>query len=245
MKNALTIAQRELVTYFVSPIAYVVMVVFLLINGIYFVGALIYFSQPSMYGEPPEPSLRYQIGLMYSLLLFTMPLLTMRLLAEEQRLGTLELVLTAPVQDWQVVLGKFLASLGLLGVILLSALLYVGLFQFYSNPDLGPVIAGYVGLILAGGALLSIGVFASSLTQNQIVAAIIAYGIILSLYLIGLLAGSPVGALSTWLEQIDFSTHLDKFQNGVISTPDIVYFVGIIIFMLFITTRILESRRWR
>lgn len=246
MKNALTIAQRELAAYFTSPIAYVVGVVFLLINGVYFVGALIYFSSPNPYGGPlPEPTFRYQIGLMYSLLLFTAPPLTMRLLAEEQRLGTLELLLTAPVRDWEVVVGKFLAALGLLGLILVLTLAYVGLLNVYANPDLGPIAAGYVGLLLAGSALLSIGVLSSALTQNQIVAVLIGYGISLSLYLLGMLAQSPVGSVAGLIGQLDFAAHLDNFQRGVISTPDLVYFVSVIVGALFVATRVLESRRWR
>ncbi len=247
MKNALTIAQRELAAYFTSPIAYVVGVVFLLINGVYFFGALLYFSTPPLdaYTSPPEPTLSYQIGLMYSLILFTAPPLTMRLLAEEQRLGTLEIILTAPVRDWEVVLGKFLAALGLLVMIIVLTLSYAGLLNLYANPDMGPVISGYIGLLLAGSALLSIGVLASSLTQNQIVAALIGYGVTILLYLIGMLAQSPTGALGSLLAQIDFSTHLGNFENGVISTPDIVYFLSVIVGALFIATRVLESRRWR
>ncbi len=244
MKNTLTIAQRELAAYFASPIAYVVGVIFLLINGIYFMGALIWFNTPSSYGQMPEPTLRYQVNLMYSLLLFATPILTMRLLAEEQRLGTLELLLTAPVRDWEVVVGKFLAALGLVGLILALTLTYAGMLNLYARPDMGPVLAGYVGLVLASGALLSIGVFSSSLTQNQIVAAIVCFGIILALYLIGMLAQAPIG-MARLLEQIDFSFHLDGFQRGVISTPDVVYFLSIIVGMLFMATRILESRRWR
>jgi ABC-2 type transport system permease protein len=246
MKNVLTIAQRELAAYFTSPIAYVVGVVFLLINGVYFIATVLYFSQPSQFGgPPPEPTLRYQIGLMFSLLLFATPFLTMRLLAEEQRMGTLELLLTAPVRDWEVVLGKFLAALGLLGVILVLTLAYVGLLNAYSNPDMGPVIAGYIGLILAGAALFSIGVFASSLTQNQIVAALVCFGIILVLYLIGVVAQSPSTPLASLLSQIDFSAHLNNFESGVISTPDIAYFLSVSVGFLFIATRVLESRRWR
>lgn len=247
MKNVLTIAQRELEAYFTSPIAYVVGVVFLLINGVYFIATVLYFSQPPSQfgGGPPEPTLSYQIGLMFSLLLFATPFLTMRLLAEEQRMGTLELLLTAPVRDWEVVLGKFLAALGLLGVILVLTLAYVGLLNAYSNPDMGPVLSGYIGLILAGAALFSIGVFASSLTQNQIVAALVCFGIILVLYLIGLVSQSPAAPLSNLLGQLDFSAHLNNFESGVISTPDIVYFLSVSVGFLFIATRVLESRRWR
>ncbi len=246
MKNALIIAQRELMAYFTSPIAFVVGAVFLFINGLYFMGVLIYLGTPSPYdGSMPEPTLRYQIGLMYTLILFTAPLLTMRLLAEEQRLGTMELLLTAPVRDWEVVVGKFLAALGLLGLILALTLSYVGLLNMYGNPDMGPVLSGYLGLILVGAALLAIGVFCSSLTQNQIIAAVVGYGISLPLYLLGILSQSPTGALAQLFQQVDLSAHLNNFQSGVISTPDVVYFLSLIVGMLFIATRVLESRRWR
>jgi ABC-2 type transport system permease protein len=183
---------------------------------------------------------------MVFLLLIFAPPLTMRLLAEEQRMGTLELLLTSPVRDWEVVLGKFLASLAVLLLTVVLTFAYGLMMKIYGNADVGPMAAGYLGLLLSGGALLSIGILTSSMTQNQVVAAVLGVVIILVLWIItgaNQFVRDPV--LTQVLNQLGFFEHTQNFWRGVIDTNDIVYFVSLIALALFLATRILETRRWR
>lgn len=236
MRNALAIAGRELQAYFVSPIAYVVTAAFLLVSG-YLFAAILLLSQ--------EATLRYLFGNLTTILLFVAPLLTMRLLAEEQRSGTLELLLTSPVQDWEVVLGKWLASLGLFAGIMLLTGYYPLLLWRYGNPDWGPVLTGYGGVLLLGGALLSLGTLTSALTSNQIVAAVLGVGLSILAWLIDALSqftGSPISGVFDYLS---LSTHFYDFLRGIVDTKDIVYYVSVIVVALFLATRVLETRRWR
>lgn len=242
MPNIFVIAKRELGSYFVSPIAYVVIAVYLVIAGfIFFLNVVIGMAQA---GAPV--SLENQFGTMAFLWLIFAPPLTMRLLAEEQRMGTLELLLTSPVRDWEVVVGKFLASLGVLLLTIVIAVVYGLMLMAYGNPDPGPMAAGYLGLLLSGGALLAIGVMASAMTQNQVVAAVLAFVANLVLWIIS--AVSQVASSLTTsqvLNQLGFFEHTLNFWRGVIDTNDIVYFVSLMALALFIATRILEARRWR
>ena len=241
MPNILVIAKRELQSYFVSPIAYVAIAVYLIICGFIFALDMTAMAQ---YGI--APTLRNQFSTMIFLLLIFAPALTMRLLAEEQRMGTLELLLTSPVRDWEVVLGKFLASLGVLLLTIVIAFAYGLMLLAYGNADPGPMAAGYLGLLLSGGALLSIGVLASAMTQNQVVAAVIAIVVNLMLWIIS--AGSQMLSNVTAtqaLTQLGFFEHTTNFWRGIIDTNDIVYFVSLMALALFLATRILETRRWR
>lgn len=236
MRNTLAIAGRELQAYFVSPIAYVVTAAFLLISG-YLFAAILLLSQ--------EATLRYLFGNLTTILLFVAPLLTMRLLAEEQRSGTLELLLTSPVQDWEVVLGKWLASLGLFAGILLLTGYYPLILWRYGNPDWGPVLTGYGGVLLLGGTLLALGTLTSALTSNQIVAAVLGVGLAVLAWLIDALsqfAGPPISGVFTYLS---LSTHFFDFLRGIVDTKDVVYYVSVIVVALFLATRVLETRRWR
>jgi len=241
MPNILVIAKRELQSYFVSPIAYVAIAVYLIICGFIFALDM---NAMAQYGI--APTLQNQFSTMIFLLLLFAPVLTMRLLAEEQRMGTLELLLTSPVLDWEVVLGKFLASLGVLLLTIVIAFAYGLMLLAYGNADLGPMAAGYLGLFLSGGALLSIGVLASAMTQNQVVAAVIAVVVNLILWIIS--AGSQMLSNVTAtqaLTQLGFFEHTTNFWRGIIDTNDIVYFVSLMALALFLATRILETRRWR
>ena len=236
MRNTLAIAGRELQAYFVSPIAYVVTAAFLLVSG-YLFAAILLLSQ--------EATLRYLFANLTTILLFVAPLLTMRLLAEEQRSGTLELLLTSPVQDWEVVLGKWLASLGLFAGILLLTAYYPLILWRYGNPDWGPVLTGYGGVLLLGGTLLALGTLTSALTSNQIVAAVLGVGLALLAWLIDALSqftGSPISGVFTY---ISLSTHFYDFLRGIVDSKDVVYCVSVIVVALFLATRVLETRRWR
>jgi ABC-2 type transport system permease protein len=239
---ALTIARRELDAYFVSPIAYLVTAAFLVISGFFFSVFLISAQQ-----QPNNDITQVMQGLFNNInviLLFIAPLLTMRLLADEQRSGTIEVLLTAPVRDWEVVLGKFLAALALFLVMLLLTLLYpLFIWRMGGNPDWGPVFGGYLGLILLAGATLSIGTLASALTENQIVAAVIAFAILLVLWLIGAAGTVWTGAAEVF-RALSILERSDNFARGVINLEDIVYYLSLIIGTLFITTRILETRRY-
>jgi ABC-2 type transport system permease protein len=233
--TALTIARRELGAYFVSPIAYIVMAAFLLISGYLFSVILITSQTASLEG------LFFNINV---ILLFITPLITMRLLAEEQRSGTIEVLLTAPVRDWEVVLGKFLAALGLFGVMLLLTLVYpLTLFWVGGNPDTGPIISSYVGLLLLAAAMLSIGTLASAVTENQIVAAVLAFAILLLFWLIGAAANVITGAAEVF-RALSLPDRYDDFIRGAINLEDVVYYLSITIAALFIATRILETRRY-
>jgi gliding motility-associated transport system permease protein len=241
MQNILVIAKRELYSYFVSPIAYVAVAVYLVIAGFIFSVGIVGMAQ---YGAPP--SLEGQFSTMVFLLLIFAPPLTMRLLAEEQRVGTLELLLTSPVRDWEVVLGKFFASMAVLLLTVVLTFAYGLMMKIYGDADVGPMAAGYLGLLLAGGALLSIGVLTSSMTQNQVVAAVLGVVIILVLWIItGANQFVRDPALTQVLNQLGFFEHTQNFWRGVIDTNDIVYFVSLIALALFLATRILETRRWR
>ena len=238
MRNVYYIAKRELAAYFVSPIAYVVSAIYLAVMGGLF-GFILYYSR--------EATLRYVFLHGVSILFFVLvtQVLTMRLLAAEQRLGTLELLLTAPVRDWEVVVGKYLASFCVLAVMILLTGYFPVLLMRVGNPDVGTMFSGYLGYILLGGALLSIGVFASSLTQNQIVAAVVGIGITLLLWLSGALGELVGDTMRGVIEYLPIFDHFTDFVRGIIDTKDILYYLSITALFLFFSTRVVESRRWR
>ena len=236
MANIWAIARRELHSYFVSPVAYVVGALFLLISGFLFSIIL---------GVSNEASMRPLFGNFAVIFLFIVPALTMRLLAEEQRTGTLELLLTAPVRDWELVLGKFLGVFLLLLAMLAVTLVYPAILALAGNPDRGPVLAGYLGVILQGAAFLAVGLFASSLTQNQIIAALLAFVILLILWLSDALGNFTTGRIGDLFRFLSITRHYDEFPRGVIDTRDIIYFLSMIAAALFFTTLSVQARRWR
>jgi len=234
--NIWAIAQRELRSYFVSPVAYVVMALFLLISGFLFSLIL---------GVSNEASMRPLFGNFAVIFLFIVPALTMRLLAEEQRTGTLELMLTAPVRDYELVLGKFLGVFLLLLIMLAITLVYPAMLLLAGNPDRGPIAAGYLGVILQGAAFLSIGLLASSLTQNQIIAALLAFVILLLLWLADALGNFTQGRIGDLFRFLSITRHYDEFPRGVIDTRDVVYFITVTAAALFFTVQSVTARRWR
>ena len=236
--NMIAILRKEMRAYFVSPIAYVVIAAFLVICGVFF--ALLALAQPG--------SVDASMGIVFSnatvVLLIIAPALTMRLLAEEQKSGTIELLLTAPVRDWEVVIGKYLASLVVFLIGLALTLFYPLILNRYGTPDLGPIAGGYVGLVLFGAAFLAVGILASALTQNQVVSALVAFAILLGLWLIGAFANSARPPVSDVLSYLSIITHYNDFQRGLIDTKDIVYYIAVIAIALFLAVRTLETRRW-
>jgi ABC-2 type transport system permease protein len=236
MTKVWTIARREVGAYFVSPIAYVVTAAFLFVMGILFERILFYSR---------EATLRYLFQNLSFLLTFVAPLLAMRLLAEEKRSGTLELLLTSPVRDWEVVVGKFLAALALFSVMLALTLLYPLILLAFGNPDMGPVLSGYLGVLLMGSSMLAIGVFTSSLSQNQIVAGVLGIVILLVLSLLEPLAQAFSPPISEILRNLSLGRHFPDLARGVIDSKDVVYYLSVTVAGLFLATRSLEARRWR
>lgn len=237
MRVALAVASKEIQTYFTSPMGYIVALVFVALTGYFFV--------TSISTDIPEASIDGYVTPSALILIFLAPAMTMRLFAEEQKLGTLELLLTSPVRDWEVVLGKYAASLVFFLATLSLTLFYVLLLGYYGNPDWGPVWSGYLGMALYGGAALSIGLLTSSLTNNQIIALVVGFGILLILFVIDQSAGLVSGTASTVLSQIGLTSHLEDFTRGVIDTRDLIYYLTVISVFLFLTVRSVESRRWR
>ncbi|MBI4308032.1 MAG: ABC transporter permease subunit [Chloroflexi bacterium] len=237
MRNILTITGKEIKTYFASPMAYVVAAVFLVINGYFFVA--------SLSGAFPEATIRGFIFPSSFVLMFLTPLLTMRLFAEEAKMGTLELLLTAPVQDYQVVVGKFFASLAILAIMVALTGYFAVLLFIYGDPDAGPILSGFLGTLLLGAAFLSVGVFASSLTSNQIVAAVVAFGLLLLLWVINGAGSLFSGIPREIFDYLAPPTHFRDFAFGVIDTKDVIYFLSLSAAFLLFTVQSVGTRRWR
>lgn len=237
MRTVQAVAWKEIQIYFGSPMAYIVGMIFLGLTGFFFVQNL---------GDPfPEATLTGFLQGCTIILILLAPSLTMRLLAEEQKLGTIELLLTAPVRDWEVVLGKYLSSLVFLLAMIALTLYYPFLLVVFAHPDPGPIYSGYLGLVLYGAAALSIGLLTSTMTSNQIIAAVVAMGILLILYFADFASGVVGGFWSTVLKEIGVSSHFADFGRGVIGTKHIVYYLSLTATFLFLSIRALESRRWR
>ena len=237
MRNIWAITYKELNTYLSSPIAYVLAAVFIGLAGLLF--------SLSLGGSFPEATVRGFVGPGVVLLLVVGSLLTMRLLAEEQKLGTLELLLTSPIVDAQVVLGKFLASfLVIVGMLALSLYFPILLFVF-GDPDPMPIATGYLAMIVVGMTALAIGIFSSSLTSNQIVAVVISLGINFILVITDIASRYTSGLLADVLRYVSVSAHTSDLLLGILDSRHILYFLSITVFFLFVTIRMLESRRWR
>src|SRR5881396_3123946 len=258
MRNILAIVERELRAYFISPIAYVVLTIFVFLSGIFFRTilaqvmqmALISQMQAQQFGPRPMdmPGMisRSFLSTMSVILLFMIPMITMGLFSEEKRRGTIELLLTAPLTDLQVVIGKFLAAGTFFILLLLSTWVPMSVLYLYGSPASGPILTAYLGLLLYGLALIAIGLFISTLTENQIIAAVLSFGTIMVLWLVDVLANnadSTTGkAVLTYLSII---SHLDDFMKGVLSTSHIIFYMSLMLVALFLTYRSIDSLRWR
>ena len=235
MRNTTTIALREFKSYLASPMAYVVTGIFLVLTGFFFQSSPTTYSETSISGFLVWGSI---------LLLLLAPVLTMRLLAEEKKMGTIELLLTAPVRDSEVIAGKFLGSLGILTAMLALTLYYPLLLMWFGDPDMGPIATGYLGLFLLGCTSLAVGLFASSLTSNQLVAAMVAGGIIFALWFAGMAAGLLPEAMGEVISYLSLYHHFSSFMRGVIDTRGIIYYLSITVLFLFLAIRSLENSRW-
>ena len=237
MRTAQAVAWKEIQVYFSNPTAYIVGMMFLALSGFFFARDL---------NDPfPQASLTNFFDGAAIILIIIAPALTMRLMAEEQKLGTIELLLTSPVRDWEVIIGKYVASFIFLIATVALTLYYTILLYVFANPDPGPIYAGYLGLALYGGAALSIGLLCSTLTSNQIVAAVVAMGILLVMFFADLASANIGGTASTVISEISIRSHFDDFDRGVIDTKNVIYYLSVIAFFLFMSIRALESRRWR
>ncbi|HVQ77500.1 MAG TPA: ABC transporter permease subunit [Candidatus Binatia bacterium] len=251
----LPIFKKEMRLYFSSPVAYVVGTFFLLISGWFFSQILFIYSLQSMQSmmnpmmagnlNPTEAIMRPLFSNMSVVLLFFIPMLTMRLFAEEKKSGTIELLLTYPVRDGEVLLGKFLAALALYAVLLILTLLYPAMIAYFARVEWGAILTGYLGMLLLGATFLAVGVFISSLTENQIVAGFSTFGVLLAFWIIGWGADSASGLLRNVLQYVSILDHMESFGKGVIDTKDLVYYVSAIALALFLTLRSLETKRWK
>jgi ABC-2 type transport system permease protein len=247
--------KKEMRLYFTSPVAWVVMTIFLFIAGYFFYSIFAFYTLASMQSamnpqmgrelNVTDSVLRPLFSNMSVILLLLMPLVTMRLFAEERRSGTIELLLTYPVRDGAVLLAKYLAALALYALMLALTLLYPGIVFYFTRVEWGPLLAGYLGLLLMGATFLAVGVFASSLTENQIVASITTFGVLLFLWVIGWSAEYVGGTWGRVLSHLSLLDHFDTFARGVLDTKDIIYYVNVTVLALFLTLRSLEARRWK
>jgi len=235
VRNTTTIALREFKSYLASPMAYVVTGIFLMLTGFFFQSSSSTYSETSINGFLVWGSI---------LLLLLASVLTMRLLAEEKKMGTLELLLTAPVRDSEVIVGKFLGSLGILTVMLALTFYYPLLLWIFGDPDWGPIATGYLGLFLLGCTSLAVGLFASSLTSNQIVAAVVAGGILCALWFLSMAADLLPEAMREAISYLSLYYHFPDFMRGVIDTRGVIYYISITVLFLFLAIRSLESSRW-
>ncbi len=236
MRTTLAVAKREFQSYFNSPIAYIAVTVYLVLAGSLFFPELFVNQQADM---------RPFFGLAPLLFLILTPFFTMRLLAEEKAQGTLELLLTMPVTDWQVVLGKFLASVGLIGFVVGLTLFFPISVAQIGPLDKGAVFAAYIGMMLMCSTYAAIGLMASSLTKNQIVAALISFGIGFGLYILGQYVPLLAPSLAEFCYAIAIHVRFQNIARGVIDTRDVIYYLSMIFGCLLIAQTTLESRRWR
>jgi ABC-2 type transport system permease protein len=245
MRNIWTILKREMNLYFASPVAYIVAAMFLLVMGMLFT-IIIGFSQQG--GPAPDPSFMVNNFFSMIILLSACALLTMQLFAEEQRSGTIELLLTAPVREWEVVLGKWLAALGFMALLVGLTGIHIGILNHYTEPgvDWGVVAATFLGLVLMIAAMLAVGVFASSLFNSQIAAFILTLGVLLVLWLMQYPVQYATDPVSTFVSNLSIYKHFsDNFTVGVVALTDVTYFISVAALFLFLATRVIESRRWR
>jgi ABC-2 type transport system permease protein len=254
--NILAIAHKELKSYFASPIAYVLLGVFAILYGWFFGTILLYFEQQSrqmgaMGMGPQSVNLNQQLirpVLMNVsvIMLFVLPLITMRSYAEEKRSGTIELLLTSPLTDIQIVLGKFLGAMTLIATMLAVTVPHLLLLSLYSDPEWRPLVLSYVGYLLMTGCFVAVGLFISSLTRNQIVAGVATFGVFLMLWVVDWMATFAGGPLRKSLyEYLSITGHFDDFTKGVLDTKHVVYYLSFIAFGLFLTVRSVDSERWR
>ena len=243
MRKFYTLLVREVRGYFHSPIAYVVLVFFLLVAGVDF-----YFQVSFMNQRPASYSVQeafFNSVFFWFAFVLIFPLITMRLFAEEKRTGTIELLITSPVRDLEIILGKWLAALVLYLCIIGIAALNISILFAFGHPDWKPILVGFFGLLLQGGCLLAIGIFISTMTKNQIIAGGATFAVCLMLWVLDWVSAYDQSAWAKVIAYLSVVTHFDPFSKGVLDSKDIVFYCSMIFFGLFLTARSVESLRWR
>jgi ABC-2 type transport system permease protein len=253
--NVVAVFKKELRSYFTSPVAYVVLTIFALLSGYFFYSLLTFFSLNSLQASfnpaasqglnASEWVVRPLLRNLAVTMLLLMPAATMRLFSEERKTGTIELLFSYPIRDWELLLGKFLAALALYSAMLGTSLLNVLMLAFFTRLEWGPILTGYLGLLLLGMAFLGLGILASSLTENQIIAAVGAFGVLLMFWVIGWSTDAAGPTLGPILSHLSIINHYDSFSKGTIETKDVFFYVNFTLLCLFLTLRTLESKRWR
>lgn len=257
MSNILAIADKELRAYFASPIAWVTVGLFALLVGGFYATNLFFFIRQSMQmeqfaamgqGQPINVNqylIRPLLMNVSVIVLFVLPMITMRTYAEEKRSGTIELLLTSPLTDFQIIMGKFLGAVMLYIVMLFVTLVHMAVLFLYGRPEWQSIISGYLGLLLMGSAFISIGLFISSTTKNQIVAGMLTFSVLLLLWITGWFAESASPTAAAVLNYLSITQHFDDFAKGVIDTTHVVYYLSFIAFGLFLTVKSVDAERWR
>lgn len=253
MRNIIAIADKELRSYFASPIAYIIIGLFSLLFGWFFYMYLTVFvrqSEQMMQFGGGAANINQQMirGVLLNssvIILFVMPMITMRTYSEEKRSGTIELLLTSPITDLQIILGKFFGALGLYVAMLLVTMLYMGILFYFGNPEWRPIVAGYLGLLLLGSCFISAGLLISSMTKNQIVAGIVTFAVFLMLWVINWIGESSGPTTQAIVSYLSITEHFDDFARGIIDTKHVVYYLSFITFGLFLTAKSVDSERWR
>ena len=255
-RNIIAIASKELRGYFASPMAWVMMGLFALIFGYFYGVGVYYFNQESMQSMQqmggPQQAVNVNMRLIRPLfsnasviVLFLLPMITMRTYSEEKRSGTIELLLTSPLQDVEIVMGKFLGSIGLYGALIGVTLLYIGLLFWVGDPEPLPVLSGYFGLLLLGGCFISMGLFISSTTKNQMVAGTATFVFSLLFWIISWIPDTGWPWLTDFVHSLSVTEHLDDFSKGIIDTKHLIFYLSFITFWLFLTLKSVDSERWR
>jgi ABC-2 type transport system permease protein len=254
MRNGWTIYRRELKSYFASPIAYLLMVVFALIFGYFFYVATAIFVSRGMESQMMGRSMPMDVNewVIRPLLmnvsviaLFMIPMISMRLFAEEKRSGTIELLMTSPIRDVEILLGKWFAALTMFATVLALSGLNLGFLFAYGKPDWRPILIGYLGLLLQGGALLALGTLISTMTKNQIVAGGATFAACLLLWILDWVSSYETAVWAKVLSYLSVVTHYEPFSKGVLDSRDVIFYLSVIFLGLFLTARSMESARWR
>lgn len=246
MRNVWIIARREYRYFFISPVAYAFVFLFMLLLGVFFYLNLRGAIMQAAY-QAYAPDVQIIIGPMVTLLLFVMPAFTMRTIAEEMRTGTMELLLTAPIKDWELVVGKWLGAFLFMLTLLVFTLVFPLVLNFLVKPgiDQGLLVAGYLGLIMMVASMIAVGVFISSIFSNQVVAFIVSLGVVLVLWFVSQFASTAAGLGNQLLNYLDFPGHFNNFYSGIINLSDVVYFLSLTALALLLGSVSIEIRRWR
>jgi gliding motility-associated transport system permease protein len=253
MRNIFAIAGKELKSYFASPIGYIAVGLFAFLYGWFYFNILYYFLRQSMQMQMGgggsmnvnQDMIRPLLQDVLVLLLFVLPAVTMRTYSEEKRSGTIELLLTSPLTDFQIIMGKFLGAMALYAVMLGVSLIHILMLYLYGHPEWKPLVTAYLGLLLFGGCFISIGLFISTLTRNQIVAYMTTFGVFLLLWVINWVSSFAPPTVADLANYLSITDHFDDFAKGVIDTTHLIYYGSVMTFGLFLTAKSVDTERWR